>query len=240
MQFQQQNAFGEYVSRWLEDYVWNNRLEPTMIPGPRDVSEHAARYGLGRQLLISQSRFLWPAARITLRDGTEQYSPVDIVQTLGMESKGIGEINMQDYFARVKVEQAIEIAVHLTESAGLRLTAISLNDADKIFANGVKDVLSKRRSMELAPTSEFLMGQSETVSGIRVTVHTESSGLELVYSPAYFIQYNQRFGGGLSTPVESTVGPGRYIFGAFVDGSPLMDDGCHDIPPNTDIHLTIA
>lgn len=56
------------------------------------------------------------------------------------------------------------------------------------------------------------------------TVETRGrQGLRIHYTPAYFVQSTLPFGATLSTPVDSVLRPGTYMFGALVSGQVQWD-----------------
>jgi hypothetical protein len=77
----------------------------------------------------------------------------------------------------------------------------------------------------------------ERSPGLPFRVETPGrDGLKILYSPAYF-RVTHQFGNTLSTPVESWMRPGRWIFGVRdgADGIKWVDDVVYDIPGDTDV-----
>jgi hypothetical protein len=75
--------------------------------------------------------------------------------------------------------------------------------------------------------------------GLRFKVHTQTSGLRVHYTPAYWHDSNQVFGSPTS-PVEGWIMPGRYRFGAASKSHRLrFDKGEYLIPPLEEAYLQI-
>jgi hypothetical protein len=125
--------------------------------------------------------------------------PID----LGLQPAGEGRpvISSDDIAALIDSTQR-DIAQSRYE-----VTLISLRDASKFLKKGLAKFLRSRMSGKTkdAPTVE---------QAIRFMVRTESSGLTIHCSPAYFFDRGLVFGGP-STPVEGWLPPGRYVFGAY-------------------------
>jgi len=116
---------------------------------------------------------------------------------------------------------------HLTRSHRLALVFLDRNEADKLLADGLTNTMTKRIAVN-RDSQQYIGENYEDYrnakrSGLAVTVNTRGLGLELLYSPAYFLRYDQRFGGGLSTPVSYYLGPGTYIFGARLENGSFLD-----------------
>ncbi len=95
----------------------------------------------------------------------------------------------------------------------------------------------------MAASTYFSFGKrpSDSPGGsnmLTVRVHTQTIGARVSYSPAYFINFIVF--SGPTTPAESYILPGRYIFLlATADRDEIRDSGVFDIPPSFDLTLMV-
>jgi hypothetical protein len=111
-----------------------------------------------------------------------------------------------------------------------RVISISPSEALDLVGSGVREFLAVRFSARQSNISQ--------APGLRFEVSTQTSGLRIHFSPAYFLNTRTVFGSP-STPVRQWIQPGRYVFGAVGPSTPLQFDldSHYDIPPQDQAHL---
>lgn len=131
----------------------------------------------------------------------------------------------------------VEVLFELTRQGENGVGAVELvhaYQARDLVESRLGEFLGARIDNSVGRSSGHGDGHAYAPPGYPFTVTTSTPGRRIHYSPAYFINTNLVFGGGLST-VTSYLNPGRYTFGAYstLDGSNLWDGAEYDIPHTT-------
>lgn len=136
--------------------------------------------------------------------------------------------------ARLLLQHLPQQVSALTESSRITYSHYSPDDARHFFGERLRRFLLPRLGSE--PPS---VGKPALHQGLLYKVHTDTYGLRIYYTPAYWFSPNQVFGSPTS-PVEGWIMPGRYKFGAAGASYRLkFDEGEFNIPPSTEAHLEI-
>lgn len=131
----------------------------------------------------------------------------------------------------------VEILFDMTRQGANGVRSVELvhgDQARELVERRLGEFLGARIDNSLGGDDEYGQQQAYAPPGYPFTVTTSTPGRRVHYSPAYFINTNLVFGGGLST-VTGYLNPGRYTFGAYstVDGSNLWDGAEYDVPHTT-------
>jgi hypothetical protein len=104
-------------------------------------------------------------------------------------------------------------------------------------ADGLQTHLTQFLSARLSAHGGGHQPRAPLAAGYAFEVSTDTAGLRIHYSPAYFVNTNLVF--GAPTPhVKGCLQPGRYIFGAYPVG--YWDNAQYDVPgPTNQAHLNI-
>jgi hypothetical protein len=122
--------------------------------------------------------------------------------------------------------------VRPSPSRGLPLSECSTEEARESFASRLAAFLTLRYRAKVQVMSFS--------PGLQFKVVTTNPGLRVHYSPAYFFNPWNVFGGP-TTPVYGWIQPGRYIFGAVGPDFPMQFESGHfDMPPSTEARLVCA
>lgn len=186
-------------------------LRPSLL----DVESSVERYA-------DQDRFLrgfgFPVPVVVIGD---DYVPVD----LGVDNWGY-----------LPSEAVVAVINELVETATSPPTAlVEPQRAETGFRNGLQRFLK----MRLYPGKGRTPPGSTTPVGYDFEVITKTRGLQINYSPAYFINRRLVFGAP-TTPVRGRLHPGRYIFGAYPPSNGYWTTDEYDVPgPTTTAYLNI-
>ncbi|MEQ8733817.1 MAG: hypothetical protein RIC29_02765 [Rhodospirillaceae bacterium] len=183
----------------------------------------------------------FPSAR--LRNG--KVIPINFIDSDLQQMIDLGHVSDE------ASQQILGHAITITVDSGLQPTVMKVDDADLVFSKGMADSIANIFHLFERKRGESInspLGKSEgggqlsnyldgSNPGLAVKVKTKKSGLEILYTSAAFITLNQRFGGTLSTPVESFLPPGGWYFGALENGSANIVEIEQHIPPNYEIDM---
>ena len=125
-------------------------------------------------------------------------------------------------------------ALDFISQCGLTPQRLGVTDAVRGFSQGLTNFLKKRVSTPPSVSEAYTKSRIEkpvSPPKIYIEVHSQRSGLKILYAPAYFLVFGAGFGGP-STPVRGHLPPGLYIFGGE-DGSNFrsFDNVPYDVPP---------
>jgi hypothetical protein len=124
-----------------------------------------------------------------------------------------------------------EMGADLAERSQVRFAELHPDEARSSFGRRLARFLAARFVGSADPSPQ-------AVAGLPFTVHTNSNGLRVHYSPAYW--WSPRSFGSPTSPVARPMRPGRYVFGA--DGPHLalqFDATEYDLPPDTSARLYV-
>lgn len=143
----------------------------------------------------------------------------------------------REYFGDDFPGPLVEILFDLTRQGENGVRTVELVHADQargLVESRLGEFLGARIDNSVDRSSGYGDEHAYSPPGYPFTVTTSIPGRRIHYSPAYFINTNLVFGGGLST-VTSYLNPGRYTFGAYsmVDDDNLWDGAEYDIPHTT-------
>lgn len=204
-----------------------------------DLEAQILRFKMSAQVLADMDGY--PAIDL----GDDVVAPVDAVADLMDEHADGDMFNSQTLYDGVRAYADVdrlndEALFDGHERGGLSYFLMPVKEAFERVRIGIAEAWSARAVVDREDGYTGFVENTlrmDQVPGLAVTVHSQAVGAQVLYSPAYLFRKNQRFGGQLSTPVTSFIGPSKYLFGVNSGSGPKFESTIFDIPPNYDIHL---
>jgi hypothetical protein len=170
------------------------------------------------------------------------------------DRRGPVPVDMDAFLAVLGVDAVLKLQSDLSMEAlvkelqqavkrlGLEPTQAPVDDVRHYFRTRLTDFIARNEAK--VPGGKDSRHRSVPPAGnvgarLPFRVITETRGLRVHYSPAYFFDPTSVFGGP-SSPVDGFLAPGRYIFGAYrSDGSAEFDRGEFDVPEAQEAWLAL-
>jgi hypothetical protein len=126
-------------------------------------------------------------------------------------------------------------------SAGFSVYDLSPDDAQQHFEDRFDEFLTHRSESAAglhSGTSGSTPG-SPVLPGLNIVVNTNNYGLQVLFSPAFFLTIQTVFGNSRSSPVNGSINPGLYVFGAQGPNIPITfeTNSQYKIPATTVMNM---
>jgi hypothetical protein len=158
--------------------------------------------------------------------------PIDYVAVLS-QSRHTSTVSAPWATARAPLRAAYsEHLVGLIESLGFKFEWTPRKDADEMLAHNVARVVERRMGSRLGSVK----GPAAPLNSLRFRVHTQGRGLRVLVSSACVFRGGRVFGAP-TTPVDSWLTPGVYIFGAADSTRTRWEQAEYDVPPHHEATL---
>jgi hypothetical protein len=142
--------------------------------------------------------------------------PVDLLNSF-TQPAWLGRVPDLRHLPEEEIDRILQTAPNALTRTGLRFAEATIEEAKQSFGYKLRDYLMTRvvsaRGLFSSQTGGIPTG-THAVPGLTLRVNSNDSNLQILYSPAFFIDIQMVFGNHLSTPVDGHITPGIYIFGA--------------------------